>query len=125
MQNGRSWVKKRNLGPKKRSPGPKSRVFDTFPERSYREGGWKSEKISRAGKPFFCTTGDFQKTVLLIKGARALCNDDADLVRGSACDPGVLNRLEDLEDRLATMGLLPYYRYWYLDLGHYPGLFLH
>ena len=38
-----SWAKKRN-------PGPKNRVFGTFPERFYREGGWNSEKFSRAGK---------------------------------------------------------------------------
>ena len=29
---------KRSLG-KKRNPGPKTRVFGTFPERFYREGG--------------------------------------------------------------------------------------
>ena len=42
-----SWAKKRN-------PGPKNRVFGTFSERFYREGGRNSEKFSRAGKQFFC-----------------------------------------------------------------------
>ena len=56
MQNGRSWVKKRNLGQKKRNPGRKNRVSGTFSERFYREGGRKPEKFSRAGKQFFCAT---------------------------------------------------------------------
>ena len=38
-----SWAKKRN-------PGPKNRVFGTFPERFCREGGWNPEKIPGAGK---------------------------------------------------------------------------
>ena len=38
-----SWAKKRN-------PGRKNRVFGTFSERFYREGGRNSEKFSRAGK---------------------------------------------------------------------------
>ena len=44
-----SWAKKRNAG-------RKNRVFGTFPERFYREGGWNSEKFPRAGKQFFCAT---------------------------------------------------------------------
>ena len=38
-----SWAKKRN-------PGRKNRVFGTFSERFYREGGAEFGKFSRAGK---------------------------------------------------------------------------
>ena len=55
-----SWAKKRN-------PGPKNRVFGTFPERFYREGGWNSEKIFSGWQIILLRhTGDFQKTVLVL-----------------------------------------------------------
>ena len=54
-----SWAKKRN-------PGRKTRVFGTFSERFYREGGVEFGKIFSGWQIILLRhTGDFQKTVLL------------------------------------------------------------
>ena len=60
-----SWAKKRN-------PGRKTRVFGTFPERSYRKGGGTRENFLGLAGNSFARQSEFQENRSALERAVAL-----------------------------------------------------